>query len=280
MPQPMITWGGAGDVLVFAPANGFPPEAYRPLLQRLSAQARIVLAPPRALWPGPPPPDSSPGWDTLAEDLLEGISRERLGPVVAVGHSFGAVAALLAAARQPAAFRALALLDATILPPEADAVIAHWRAQPQPHPLVQGALRRRAHFSSREQAFAYWRAKPLFHDWSDAALWAYVEAGLVPDEADGLRLAWPPEWEAHYFNTMPTGLWTALGQLPPGLPLLFVRGAHSDTLLPHTLELLRLRLPWAHAAEAPGGHLFPLTAPDETAALVAEYVANLRSPED
>lgn len=262
MSQPMIEWGGSGPALVFAPANGFPPAVYRPLLQRLSAQARIVLAPPRALWPGPPPLESGPDWATMAQDVLEGLAQERLGPVVALGHSLGAAAMLGAAARQPAAFRALVLLDPALLTP---AMLTRG-----PQVLAQLARRRRAHFASREAAFAAWREKPLFHDWPDAALWAYVEGGLTPDGAGGLRLAWPPDWEAHYFETITPEIWSWARALPPELPVLLAYGAHSETVLPETLALLRQCLPQARLAEMPGGHLFPLTAPEETATLVGE----------
>lgn len=279
MSQPIVEAGGSGLVLHFAVANGFPPLTYTPLLEALAARYRVVCLPPRALWPGAQPPQTLRDWRMLADDLLAGLRAHDLSGVIAVGHSFGGVASLLAALAEPERFRALILLDPTILPPPAMQMIEQLTAQGMvgEFPLVQGALRRRRQFASAEAAFAYFRQRSLFRDWPEAALRLYVQHGTRPAaDGDGVELAWPPEWEAYYFSTLYTGTWEALPGLRGRLPVLAVRGQISDTFLVEAAGRFRELLPEAGFVEIAGhGHLFPLTAPDETARTITNWLAAL-----
>jgi len=233
-----------------------------------------VSLPPRALWHDEPPPAGPGSWSTLADDLLEGLSRHELPPVVAIGHSFGAVTALLAAGREPPRFRGLALLDPTIFPPKLMEEIRERRRRgdTDARGLVKGALTRRDRFGSIQEAFAYWRGKPLFHDWSDDALRRYAKAMLRPDAA-GFTLAWPPAWEAHYYESVYTETWEELTKLPQGLPILVLRGEQSDTFLPDAARRFGELVPWAEQRALSGrGHLFPQAAPGETGRLLSEWL--------
>lgn len=116
---PLIELGGDGSVLHLAVANGFPPQTYLPLLRPLMTRHRAVCLLPRALWPAEPVPETLHDWDSLAVDILAGLRQHNLTDVIAVGHSFGAVASILACLREPNRFRALVLLDPTILPEDA-----------------------------------------------------------------------------------------------------------------------------------------------------------------
>jgi len=278
MAYPLIELGGHGPPLILLPANGFPPETYVPALEPLRPRYRVVSLPPRALWDDVGAPPEGPGtWLTLAADLLEGMRRHALSPAIAIGHSFGAVAALLAAVRAPKHFRGLALLDPTILPA---GVLAEFeqerlRGEASSRPLVRGALTRRSRFASEQEAFAYWRRRSLFADWSDAALRRYTAAMLRPVE-DGFVLAWPPAWEAHYYESVYTESWNELGRLDAALPLLVVRGERSDTFLPDAAERFAAEVPWAVQRAIPGhGHLFPQSAPGETSRILAEWLETL-----
>jgi len=279
MMHPLLDMGGRGPLLHLAPANGFPPPTYLPALSAVGADHRLLSLPPRAMWPGIGPPPGRPGsWESLADDLLAGMRHHGLAPVLAVGHSFGAVASLMAALRDPSRFRALALLDPTIPPP---AFMREFRERRERgemgfRPLVQGALKRRSRFATGEEAFAYWRSKPLFADWSDDALWRYTRAMLHPLPAGEFTLTWSPAWEAHYYESFYSDTWNEIAKLDSSLPLLIVGGAASDTLLPEAAALLRERLPWATHITIPArGHLFPHSAPEETARILSDWLSEL-----
>lgn len=277
-PHPLVELGGRGPVLLVVPANGFPPYTYGPFAAAAAPDWRAVSLPPRALWPDAgPPPETAGDWRGLADDLRAAIRRHELAPVVAAGHSFGGVVALLAAVDEPALFRGLALLDPTILPPAYMAELREQRRRGEMsfRPLAQNARKRRARFRDHAEAFAYWREKPLFADWSDETVLRYAEAMLRPQpDGGGWTLAWSPEWEAHYYESFYSETWEDLERLDRRLPLLVVRGERSDTYVDEAAALFRERAPWARHVTLPGrGHLFPQAAPEEAGAVVRTWLA-------
>lgn len=255
-------FGGHGPPLHLAVANGFPPPTYAPFVSPLLRDFRAFSLPPRALWPGIGAPPTRPGtWITLAEDLLAGWGSMRLGGLVGVGHSYGGVASLLAAVRAPALFRALVLLDPTIYPPAmmAELVELRRRGEPARFALVEGARRRRSRFASVDEAYAFWRERPLFRRWPDATLRLYAESMTRPAvDGDGVELSWSGEWEAHYYESFYAETWAEAARLSPAIPLLVIAGEESTTLLPEAVAEMRRVWPWATIRTVPGhGHLFP-----------------------
>jgi len=279
MIHPLLELGGRGRPVLLAPANGFPPATYVPALRPVLETHRVVSLPPRAMWPGiAPPPDLPGSWDSLADDLLEGMRRHDLPPVIAVGHSFGAVALLIAAVRDRSRFTALAMLDPTIAPPAFMDNVREKRRRGEMEfrPLVQGARKRKSRFATVEEAFEYWRGKPLFADWSDDAVLRYTGAMLRPLPEGEFSLTWSPAWEAHYYESFHTDTWDEIARLDPSLPVLIVGGDASDTLLPEAAALLRERLPWArHVGIPERGHLFPQSAPEETGEILSGWLSGL-----
>lgn len=281
--QPLLELGGAPDAppLHIAPANGFPPETYVPLLRPFMNAYRVLNLPPRALWPGhplpPPVRDISGDWRGLADDLLAGLDRYALHDLILVGHSFGGVASLLAVLRQPERFRALILLDPTLLPETTLQMLQAARDQNalEQVPLVQKALHRRRHFESAEAAYERLRSRSLFAQWSDEALRRYVAAGTVPTE-QGVTLRWAPEWEAHYFATVVTDIWDDIPALDGLLPTLVLQGGTTDTFVDASAERMRALLPHAtHQAIAGHGHLFPQSAPEATAQVMRAWLLSV-----
>jgi len=278
MPQPLLELHGdpAAPILHLAPANGFVLQSYAPLYRELAGW-RVLSCPPRALWGdgAPPPWETVQSWEHLADDLLSAWDAYQLGPLVAMGHSFGGIASLLATIQRPQAVRALILLDPTLLHPNVIAMMADLKAQGliDQHPLTQGALRRKRDFDSAEAAYERWRGSRLFADWDDEALRLYAQHGTRPKPEGGVTLTWPAEWEAFYFSTGWMRTWDDLGQLDGLTPTLIVRGQHSDIFVDDTVERVRALLPSADYAEVAGhGHLFPQSAPQQTAALVQHWL--------
>jgi len=275
---PLDTFGGAGHTIHFAAANGFPPRVYTPMLSRLTGHGQVMALAPRPLW-GEPPPQMLYDWrDGAARDLLDGLAAHDLREVIAVGHSYGGIATLLAALDDPSRFKALVLLDPTILTRDVFAGLAMLReaGMSDQMPLAIRARKRERHFADVQAAFGYFRGKALFGNWDDAALQHYVEHGTEPAPDGGLMLRWSPEWEAYVFETGYTATWEALPRLHNLLPTLIIRGGDSDTYLAESAAEVAGILPEAtHREIAAHGHLFPLTAPAQTAQLIADFLATL-----
>lgn len=280
MPPPLIELAGesGAPLLHLAPANGFPPRTYLPLLRKLSAY-RSVCLPPRALWGDQAPPTTYRDWGSDADDMLAGFVAHDLRDVIALGHSLGGVVSMLALQKAPERFKALIMLDPPILLPDMLEVIrGAWEGGYMDQmPLVQGALRRREVFASRQEAFERFRQKPLFADWSDESLWLYIEHGTSKRSNEGdYELLWSTAWEAHYFSTVYLQIWEVLPRLTAAPPALLVRGRASDTLVAEAFERVQSLAPALDCIDMAGqGHLFPLAAPDETAKLITDWLDSI-----
>ena len=283
MPQTLIELTGKvyAPVLHIMPANGFPPQTYLPMLRPLN-DFRAVCLPPRALWGDERPPVKYRAWSADADDLLSGIERHDLRDMVLVGHSLGGIVSMLALLKEPGRFRALIMLDPVILPQEVlDIFDAAWEeGAVEDLPLVKGALRRRTHFDSREDAFMRFREKSIFADWSEDTLRLYVDHGLRPRaDGAGFELCWSTAWEAHYFSTVYRDIWEVLPSLNGLAPALILRASHSDTFPKQSYDRARSLLPKVDFHEMKGqGHLFPQAAPLETARVIGEWLRLRRLP--
>ncbi|HUG27645.1 MAG TPA: alpha/beta hydrolase [Gemmatimonadales bacterium] len=263
--------------LHLAIANGFPPVTYTPFVQPLLECHRVFTLPPRALWPGIGEPPTQPGtWVTLAEDLLTGLKTHTRGPVIGVGHSYGGVATLLAAVREPERFQKLVFLDPTILPVPVMAQIAELRRKGEParFDLVEGARRRRSRFSSVEEAYAFWRSRTLFELWPDSTLRLYAASMTRPAaDGDGVELTWTGAWEAYYYESFYAETWVEAARLSAEIPLLVLTGGTSTTVVPEAVEEMRQVWPWAEIKTIPGhGHLFPQEMGAGAGETVAEWL--------
>ena len=266
--------GGTGQELWIAPANGFPPDVYQPMAAALRAQLRVCGYRPPPLR-GADPADY-PNWRELAQDLLAHLPDER--PVIGGGHSLGAIQMLYAAQAAPQRFRGLVLIDPVIF--------GRWLRWLMPLlqrfgrgdriPLARGAQRRRDRFASPDEAHERWRARRVFAEFDEAALAAYVRAGLVPTDDGAWQLAWPRTWEAHIFATSPADGWQRLAQLR--LPTLLVRGRHSDLIVPALWQQLQRHAPQLHYVDIAAGHLLPMEVPHEVAYHIDGWLAELGVP--
>jgi pimeloyl-ACP methyl ester carboxylesterase len=283
MPQTLLELGGeqSKPILSFAPANGFVPQVYLPMLRPLMADYRVVSVPPRALWGDEAAPEPSPSqtWEAIADDLLAAYTQFGLNEIVAIGHSFGGIASLLAALKAPEQFRAIVVLDPTILSRQ----ICEWMRQAiaegkSAHsPLAEGARRRRNQFESIEDIYQRFKGKSVFADWDDEVLRLYAEYGTLPNPDGSRRLAWPPEWEAFYFSTYYADIWRELPKLRDlAIPMLFIEGGSSDTYVPAVAQEVAEILPNATHISIPGhGHLFPQSAPQPSAKAIQEWLEKI-----
>ncbi len=278
--QPLYEFGGTGQIMHIALANGFPPLTYQPLLKPFTDHYRVISLPPRGLWPDiSAPPEQPDNWESVAQDLLDGLRENQFSDVIAIGHSFGAVASMMAVLREPDRFRALILLDPTMLPPHVMEMIKTMNEQglmPR-FPLVEQAQMRRNQFDDVQAAFDYWRGKSLFKDWSDEALWLYTRSLTRPAaDGTGVELMWPREWEAYYYMSINPNVWDDVPRLNGLLPTLVVSGGTTDTFVAESVEKAKELLPDATHVTIPGyGHLFPHSAPDATRQVIADWLAKL-----
>lgn len=251
------------DTLVFAHANGFTPGAYAALLAPLRS-GFVVQAPPLGpLVSGRMP---SGDWAEIADGLAAAV--EAAGsPVLGVGHSLGAVALLMLAARQPGCFSRLVLLDPVALPAWGCALLRLAPAAVRRRaPLAQAAARRAGRWPDAAAAWAETRARRWFADVPDAVLQQVFDDGLVAD-GEGVALRFRPAWEARLYEC-PRSVWPLLrGPLPP---LTVLHGARSRLFTAADARRWRARRPQDHLQVFEhAGHLLPLEQPEAVARAMA-----------
>lgn len=263
---PSQNFGGSGEILHFAHANGFHPLTYQQLLQPLTAHFQVIAIQHRPFWQKEP--KSSDDWEQVANDLIQFLDEQGVKNIVGIGHSLGAVATMFAAIKRPDLFKKIVLIEPVFLP-EMLINIFHlvplrWRKYL--NPLIQLTLKRRDVWDSKGEVFESYRLKKVFANLSDDVLWDYLNSGLTTRKDGKITLAYSKEWEAHFFSLAPK-VWTKLKQLRT--PVLGLRGEHSDTLMPKPWKKWQRLKPNHTLIEiADTGHLLPLEKP----ALVAQEI--------
>lgn len=275
-PAQWVRFRGEGRAAHLAPANGFPPQVYAPMLDALAEHlAPFALQPYAMRAPVPPPRDLE--WVALADEMAHHLRARGARDLIGLGHSLGGVLTLMAAVRDPGLFRAIVLMDPVFLPPWALLGMCVLRLFRQEHRfyLAQKALRRRREFPHREAARQRYRTRALFRRWDPAALDAYVQYGLRPRPQGGVALAYDPAWEAAIFARVPVDVWAWIRRAAQsGIPAAILYGEHSEIYRPATLRRLHGFWPRVRLVRIPGhGHLFPMEAPLVTAQRIRDIVS-------
>jgi len=217
-------------LIVFAHGNGFCAAVYRPFLDKLTAHYDVLSLD----IPGHggsdavvPYPDLSATAELLHAAVQQAI--QDVGqPVIGLGHSLGSVLGLLSAARHPASYRELVLLDPVMLPRTAIwlMIISNFfGVTDRYHPLLKGALNRRNGWASKAEAADYFKGRKVFEHWLDEGVQNYVDYALQGDENSGVTLCCDPSLEAHYFANPARGLWRAVKDLQ--CPTALIMGSDS-----------------------------------------------------
>ncbi|MBN1178429.1 MAG: alpha/beta hydrolase [Anaerolineae bacterium] len=265
-------FGGDGPVLHLAHANGIPPATYRVIARHLTDHYHVIGLPARPLWPDSRP-EQMPSWHPMACDLTAGLDGLGLRGIVGVGHSMGGVATMWASIARPDLFHAVVLIDPVILPPAVLRTLRVMRGLGlrTRQPLVQGALRRRRTWPSRQDCYAHYQGRGIFAAWPDDSLRAYVDAGTRTRSDGSVELIYPPEWEAHIFATAPADVWQDVPYLKP--PTLVVYGERSDTFRATSQRHMARRAPHTRFAVIPtAGHMVPLERPAQTAEEILRFL--------
>jgi pimeloyl-ACP methyl ester carboxylesterase len=283
MPQPIesrvqaneiglavFEWPGEGTPVFFAHATGFHARCWDQVIARLPGRRCIAMdmrGHGRSDKPAPPYV-----WRSFGEDVAAVARQLDFHGYIAVGHSKGGHAVTLAAALEPGIFSRLILVDPVILPRDTYA-----RAPMEEH----FAARRRNHWTSPDEMFERFRARPPFNAWDPAVLRDYCDYGLLPNpDGEGYVLACPPRIEAAvYAGSAGTDIYDEIESLDIPVRVLRARARQESSLMDMSGSPTAAGLAshFKHGEDVPGpqhSHFIPMADP----ALVAEEV--LGSPPD
>ncbi len=268
---PFINFGGTGDLIHFAHANAYPPACYREFIDPLTAEYEVLAIEQRPLWPNSNPDDMS-NWQVAANDLITFLDQQGVTKVVGVGHSLGAVATMFAALKRPSLFSRLILIEPVFLPAEFLQLAIDNPKLARLTPLVQGAMRRRSQWPTRQAAFDRFRQKKIFSRWSDEVMWHYVNNALVTaDDGDGFTLRYSREWESQFYSTPPITIWQDIPRVSH--PTFGIRGADTDIIFPDSWQMWQKLQPAATFLQVTqAGHMVPMERPLLLADAILEYL--------
>lgn len=256
MPQPLF----------FAHANGFPSATYGKLFAALAPQFAVVHLPMHAHDPRFPVDDN---WASLVDELIMHLEAQP-EPIWGVGHSLGGVLQLYAALRRPELYRGVIMLDSPLLTKRDQWVIHAAKRLGLIDRLTPAGrtLGRRETFADLDCAREYFAGKALFRYFDAQCLEAYLQHGLQA-AGQGLRLRFDPATEISIYRSVPHLHPARLQQLQ--VPLALVGGVQSRVVLPHHARAAK-RLAQGEFHGVPGGHMFPLEHPLQTAALIRDVI--------
>lgn len=273
-PFHYIDWGGNGPLVHLSHATGLCAGVYTPLAEKLSGKLHVVGMDDRGhgRTRATADPRKLRSWDTFAEDLESFF--ERLDrPVIAMGHSRGAVASLLLAVKRPDLVSALVLIDPTILPYSWMWwwYLAKMTGAARWVPIVATAAKRRYLWPDRKTILENYRRKTVFRSWQAEFLEAYIECGTEVLQDGGVRLCCRPAWESKAFATCSHDIWHFVNRLKQ--PTLLLYGDRSDTCLPATVRRFSRSVPHAHiTALERTSHFVPMERPGEVTAAIYDFI--------
>ena len=194
-------WGGEGPLVLLHHATGMCAATWAPVAEALRDTARVIAFDARGHGDASKP-EGEYTWQAYADDLVRlaerlcsDLGRERVD--VAVGHSLGGIASLMAMHDRPTLFASGVLIEPALVTPQMEGDNPRRRDG-----LTRASLAtrmRQAHFGSRREARECLLSQPLFEGWPEAQFETFLSEGLAID-AEGLHLKCPPILEAKIYS--------------------------------------------------------------------------------
>ena len=193
--------GGDGPPLLLSHATGFHAMVWKPLAAALGHRFHCWAVDYRGHGDASSPADAV-AWEGYGEDALAVVHDLGLRGALAIGHSMGGAALLMAEIAETGTFRGIVAYEPIVFPPvpEDDGLDGGQSERPS---LAGGARKRRAVFGSKQAAYDNFASKPPLDVFTPEALRAYVDHGFA-DTPDGrVRLKCDPEHEARTYEMGP-----------------------------------------------------------------------------
>ena len=260
----------ASQTAHFYGGNGFALGVYEPLLSDLAQHLNITALTMRGEWYDKPTADKM----TREEDadvLIEFLQKTQDKPIIGIGHSQGATATTMAAAKRPDLFSALYLLEP----------VTFTNQQGKLYSLVPRMVKMtREPFKSTQVKQADWHSVDAYYQFlrrhkaykriTDEHLLTYAKNSLEPGEQAELTLRFSPKQElANYFGT--PLIMKPLQQLIADnkVPVQLIIGKPSMFISQQVRQMWDKFVPNEQMTVLNDyGHLLPLEAPELCAKLI------------
>lgn len=259
----------------FYGGNSFTVGAYTPLLTKLSSDFELTSLALRGYWYDKPQEHRL----TRAQDadmLIEFLEKTQDKPIVGIGHSQGATATAIAAAKRPDLFSQLYLIEPVTFTKKQSMfynLLPHQfllRRQP-----FKSTLTKQSNWSSIHDYYEYLRGQRAYKRISDAHLQVFAEQSLVANADGSYTLMFAPEQElANYFGA--PHIDAALKKL--SCPYTLITGKPTLFINPKVRKQWQRFVPDSSIISLPDyGHLLPMEAPEICAQIINEHYQSSKS---
>lgn len=260
----------ASQTAHFYGGNGFALGVYEPLLSDLAQHLNITALTMRGEWYDKPT-ETALTREQDADVLIEFLQKTQDKPVIGIGHSQGATATTIAAAKRPDLFSALYLLEP----------VTFTNQQGKLYSLVPRVVKMtREPFKSTQVKQADWHSVDAYYQFlrrhkaykriSDEHLLTYAKNSLEAGQSAELTLRFSPKQElANYFGT--PLIMKPLQQLIADnkVPVQLIIGKPSMFISQQVRQMWDKFVPNEQITVLNDyGHLLPLEAPELCAKLI------------
>jgi pimeloyl-ACP methyl ester carboxylesterase len=268
----VLRWWVSGErgPLLLNHATGFVAALWQPIATRLAGAGFDVYAyDARGHGDSDKPEVSAENyhWLRMAEDLDAIMGVLGIGGAGFAGHSMGGGTGLYVAGGTPGIFSRLAVVEPIVMPGgfEPD--------EPRRNAMAEGARRRRASFSSRDEMIEQYRKRPTFSLWTDEALHLYAEQGTFDGEDGTVLLKCTPAVEGEIFSLSGSlSIWDRLPSIE--VPVLVMAGETTEPFLDMVGRGVADRVQDGRFLQLPqAGHLAPMERPDLVADELLAFLA-------
>lgn len=252
----------------FYGGNGFATGVYIPLLTKLSERFNLSSLAMRGYW------QDLPSLKKLtreqdADALIDFLEKTQDKPVVGIGHSQGATATAIAAAKRPELFSQLYLIEPVTFTKSqkliTDLLPDRLKIGQEP---FKSTLAKQAEWGSIEAYYNYLRAHRAFKRIGDDNLYIFAKNSLIQND-EGYSLLFMPKQElASYFDTPFVN--DALKKLNSmDFPYTIIMGKPSIFISNKVRKIWKNLVPIKQIIElSDNGHLLPMEAPEPCANII------------
>lgn len=260
----------ASQTAHFYGGNGFALGVYEPLLSDLSQHLNITALTMRGEWYDKPTADKM----TREEDadvLIEFLQKTQDKPIIGIGHSQGATATTMAAAKRPDLFSALYLLEpVTFTNQQGKLYSLVPRMVKMTREPFKSTQVKQADWDSVDAYYQFLRRHKAYKRITDEHLLTYAKNSLEAGQSAELTLRFSPKQElANYFGT--PLIMKPLQQLIADnkVPVQLIIGKPSMFISQQVRQMWDKFVPSEQMTVLNDyGHLLPLEAPELCAKLI------------
>ena len=260
----------ASQTAHFYGGNGFALGVYEPLLSDLAQHLNITALTMRGEWYDKPT-ENALTREQDADVLIEFLQKTQDKPVIGIGHSQGATATTIAAAKRPDLFSALYLLEpVTFTNQQGKLYSLVPRVVKMTREPFKSTQVKQANWGSVDAYYQFLRRHKAYKRITDEHLLTYAKNSLEAGEQGKLTLRFSPKQElANYFGT--PLIMNPLQQLIADnkVPVQLIIGKPSMFISQQVRQMWDTFVPSEQMTVLNDyGHLLPLEAPELCAKLI------------